>query len=253
MFFRRCWWVSAWISASLLFALAAEAQVVTVDQHNRTIEITVQGSVDIQADLVSITVGYHNWGSTHDAAYQDNMRVADQVIKVWTAAGVSHDEISTEELTTNAVSENELKNIPPTERKQKQYEAMQAWSITAKPEAAQKLVDLAVASGANYVEDPSWQLSDPAAADAKAYAAALAQAHAVAQQLASSFGSKVGPLLYASNQSAVAARLMGIGGGMIQTESASIVPRTWPPLHPVKLLPPKLSRGATVRAIFALE
>jgi len=252
MIFRRGWWLCAWMFASLFLALGAGAQVVTVDQHNRTIELTIQSSVEVQADLVSITVGYHNWGPTHDAAYQDNMRVADQVLKAWTASGVPRNEISTQELTTNPVSDSDLQSYSVADRKGRRYEAVQAWSITAKPEAAQKLVDLAVASGANYVEDPSWQLSDEDAAQTKAYAAALAKAHAVADQLAASFGAKVGPLLYASNQAAMASRPMGLNY-LVQPSTTSIGPRTWPPLHPVKLLPPKISRSATVRAIFALE
>jgi len=253
MTLRRWKKVSAWLFASTFLALSASAQVVTVDQQHRTIELTVQGSVDVQADLVSITVGYHNWGASHDAAYQDNMRVADQVWKAWSSAGVPRDLISTKELNTNSVSDDDLKSYAPADRKQRQFEAVQAWSITAKPEVVQKLIDLAVASGANYIEDPSWKLYDPEAADTQAYAAALSRAHTIAAQLAASFGAKVGPLLYASNQTAMAARFWGVGSATLNTETASVGPRTWPPLHPVKLLPSKISRSATVRAIFALE
>jgi len=253
MIFRRGWWLFAWMFASLFLALGAGAQVVTVDQHNRTIELTIQSSVEVQADLVSITVGYHNWGPTHDAAYQENMRVADQIWKAWTSAGVPRDQISTEELSTNPVSDGDLRSYAAADRKERQFEAVQTWSITAKPDVAQKLVDLAVAAGANYIEDPAWKLSDPTAADTQAYARALAEARSIADQVATSFGAKVGLLLYASNQSAAAARLRELGLSTVNTETSSIGPRTWPPLHPVKLLPPKISQSATVRVIFALQ
>ncbi|HEY7825705.1 MAG TPA: SIMPL domain-containing protein [Candidatus Acidoferrales bacterium] len=253
MVFRQSIRLLGLISASLLIALGASAQVVTVDQQHRTIELTVQSSVDSQADLASITVGYHNWGPTHDAAYQENMRVADNIWKVWISAGGPRDQISTEELTTKQVSNDDLKSYPAADRKERQFEAVQAWSITAKTNVAQKLIDLAVAAGANYVEDPSWQLSDPDTAQTQAYAAALARAHVVAEQLATSFGAKVGALLYASNQTAAVTRLWGLGLGTVETSSASLGPRTWPPLHPVKLLPPKITSNATVRVIFALE
>jgi uncharacterized protein YggE len=253
MAFRQSIRLPLMISALLLLALGVRAQVVTVDQQHRTIELTVQSSVDVQADLASITVGYHNWGPTHDAAYQENMRVADQIWKAWTSAGVPRDQISTEELTTNPVSENDLKSYPVADRKDKQFEAVQGWSIVAKPDVAQKLIDLAVAAGANYIEDPTWDLSDPTAADMQAYSSALSEAHSVATQVATSFGAKVGLLLYASNQTAAVARLRSLGLGTVNTETASLGPRTWPPLHPVKLLPPKVSRSATVRVIFALQ
>jgi uncharacterized protein len=235
----------------VLFAFAAQAQTVEVNQQNRTIELTTTSSIDLNADLVSIEVGYHNWGPTHDAAYDENMRVAAGILKAWTDAGVSQKEISTQELSSNAVSDQDLKEIPPAERKEKQYEAMQSWGITAKPEVAQELIDLAVSAGANVVNDPQWQLSDPSAAEAKAYATALEQAHALAEQMAKSFGAKVGALLYATNQTRIMMQMANLA--TVETATSSAGGRKWPPVHPVKLLPPKVERSATVRAIFALE
>jgi uncharacterized protein len=234
-----------------LFALATQAQTVEVNQQNRTIELTTTSSIDLTADLVSIEVGYHNWGPTHDAAYDENTRVAEAILKAWTDAGVSQKEISTQELSSNAVSDQDLKEIPPAERKEKQYEAMQSWGITAKPEVAQRLIDLAVSAGANVVNDPQWQLSDPSAAEAKAYATALEQAHGLAEQMAKSFGAKVGALLYATNQTRIMMQMANLA--TVETTTSSVGGRKWPPVHPVKLLPPKVERSATVRAIFALE
>ena len=45
-----------------LLALVTRAQTVEVNQQNRTIEMTAQSSIQVNADLVSIKVGYHNWG-----------------------------------------------------------------------------------------------------------------------------------------------------------------------------------------------
>lgn len=232
-------------------ALATKAQTVEVNQQNRTIELTTTASVDLDADLVSIEVGYHNWGPTHDAAYDENMRVAAGILKAWTDAGVPQKEISTQELSSNAVSEQDLKDVPSSERKEKQYEAMQSWGITAKPDVAQKLIDLAVSAGANVVNDPQWQLSDPSAAEAKAYAAALEQAHTLAEQMAKSFGARVGALLYVTNQTRIMMQIAS--SATVQAETSTAGGRKWPPVHPVKLLPPKIERSATVRAIFGLE
>jgi uncharacterized protein len=244
-----CRW--AILIAFVLFAFATQAQTVEVNQQNRTIELTTTSSIDLNADLVSIEVGYHNWGPTHDAAYDENMRVAEAILKAWTDAGVSQKEISTQELSSNAVSAQDLKEIPPAERKDKQFEATQSWGITAKPEVAQQLIDLAVSAGANVVNDPQWQLSDPSAAEAKAYATALEQAHGLAEQMAKSFGAKVGALLYATNQTRIMMQIASLA--TVQAETSTAGGRKWPPVHPVKLLPPKIERSATVRAIFALE
>jgi hypothetical protein len=39
-----------------------QAQSVQVNQQNRTIEIAANSSIEIEADLVTIIVGYHNYG-----------------------------------------------------------------------------------------------------------------------------------------------------------------------------------------------
>jgi len=104
------------------------------------------------------------------------------------------------------------------------------------------------------VTDPSWQLSDPNAADTRAYAAALEQARAIADQMAKSFGGKVGALLYATNQNRMFSQLPYLTSEVtVNADAATVGPRQWPPVHPVKLLPQKLDRSAMVRAIFALE
>jgi uncharacterized protein len=247
-------WSFAFVFAFILAAGVTSAQTIQVDKQNRTIELTTQASIEVEADLVSITVGYHNWGPTHDAAYNENMRIADQILKSWTNTGIPQKDISTSELSSNPVADNELNAMTPAGRKEKQYEAVQTWSITSNPTVAQQLIDLAVAAGANYVTDPSWQLSDPDSADDKAYSAALEEARSIADRMARSFGGKVGALLYATNQNRVFTQLSYLTSGQIaSTQTATVGTRQWPPLHPVKLLPQRIHRSAMVRAIFALE
>lgn len=69
----------------ILFAGVAQAQTVQVNPQNRITELSTQSSIELEADLVSITVGYQNYGATHDLAYDENTRAADQILKAWTA------------------------------------------------------------------------------------------------------------------------------------------------------------------------
>jgi uncharacterized protein len=149
---------------------------------------------------VTITAGYRNCGPTHDAAFAENARIAAQILKAWTAAGVSQKDIATSALSSRRTSEMELRDMSPEERKQKEYEVDQSWRITQKIDVAEKLLDIAVDAGANYVGEPQWELSDPNAAETQAYASALEKARATAEQMAKSFGAKTGALLYASNE-----------------------------------------------------
>jgi uncharacterized protein len=234
----------------LTFAGVTGAQTVQVNQQNRTIELSTEGTIEVQADLVTIKVGYHNYGASHDAAYDENVRASTQILKAWTDAGVSEKDVSTRSLSLSPVSDADLKEMAVGDRKTKQFEASQSWTITANAAVAQRLLDIGVAAGANEVDDPQWKLSDPDSAEAKAYASALEKARVIATKMADAFGARVGVLLYASNEGRPLPFLT-----TLNTASATITTRssTATRVHPVKLLPQKVEKSALVRAIFALE
>ena len=228
----------------------AKAQTVQVNPQNRTIEVAATASIQITADRVTITAGYRNYGPTHDAAFAENARIAVQILKAWADAGLSQKEIATNALSSRLTSELELRDMSPEERKQKEYEVDQSWKITPKIDAAEKLLDIAVDAGANYVADPVWDLADPDAAETQAYGSALEKAREIAGQMAKSFGAKTGMLLYASNEARPAqfggGNAGGIGGGFWARKDRTARPDT-------KLLPQKIEKTGYVRAIFALE
>jgi uncharacterized protein len=232
----------------LVCPIITKAQAVQVNQQNRTIEIAATSSIQVTADRVTITVGFRNYGPTHEAAFAENARIAAQILKAWTDAGVPQKSISTSVLNSHATSEDDLKDMASADRKQKQYEIGQSWKITEKVEVAAKLLDIAVDAGANDVGDPQWELADPDAVEAQAYASALEKARAIADQMAKSFGAKTGALLYASNESRVSHFLT-----TLNAESAVIATKNRTARPDTKLLPQKIEKTGYVRAIFALE
>jgi uncharacterized protein len=238
--------------AAVLFFLSAgimQAQTVQVNLQNRTIEIAANSSIEVEADLVTITVGYHNYGPTHDAAYAENARTAAQILKAWGDAGFPQKSISTNALNSHLTPEEDLKDMSPSDRKARQYEVSQSWKIAAKMETAQKLIDIAIDAGANEVGDPEWGLTDPDAAESQAYTSALQKARIIADQMAKAFGAKTGALLYASNESRPSRFL-----ATLNTESVSIMEKRVRTTRPeTKLLPQKIEKSGYVRAIFALE
>jgi uncharacterized protein YggE len=233
----------------LSLSTIANAQTVKVDQQNRTIEISAESSIQVVADRVTITVGYRNYGPTHDEAFADNSRVADRILKSWKSAGIVEKNISTNNLSSGATSESQWKELAPAERKHRQYEVFQSWKISEAPDTAEKLLDIAVDAGANEVGAPEWALADSNATESEAYASALLRAHIIADQMAKSFGGKVGALLYASNEE----RRMGFAGGTAGGLAGGILGRTDKSRPETKLLPPKIEKTGYVRAIFALE
>jgi uncharacterized protein YggE len=239
------------IAAVLFFLSAAtmQAQTVQVNLQNRTIEIAANSSIEVESDLVTITIGYHNYGPTHEVAYTENARTSAQILKAWTDAGFPQKSVSTNALNSHLTSEEDLKDMSPPDRKSRQYEVSQSWKIAAKIETAQKLIDVAIDAGANDVGDPEWGLTDPDAAESQAYSSALQKARTIADQMAKAFGAKTGALLYASNESRPSRFFT-----TLNTESVSIMEKRVRTTRPeTKLLPQKIEKSGYVRAIFALE
>lgn len=234
-----------------LFASSAHTQSVKVDTQNRMIEIVAESSITVTADRVAITVGYRNYGPTHDEAFAENARVAARIFQDWKDAGVPEQAISTQDLTSKLTPEDEMRQLMPAERKEKKYQVAQSWRITEDPQKAEKLLDIAVDAGANEVGSPGWTLADSSVAEAQAYTAALGQAHAIADQLAKSFGGKVGALLYASNQARPVD--FGMAGGTAGGVLGGVIGSPAKSRPDTKLLPQKIETSGYVRAIFALE
>lgn len=227
--------------------LPAFGQQILVNRENKTIAITAEDSVSVDPEIATITVGYQNYALTKDAAYEENVRVSNDVTKALLKNGVPKSAVETESLRLQRPEGEE--RWTAEERKQRQFQAVQTWTIQVAADRAQGVVDLALKAGANVLEALDWNVSDPKALQARAGAAALIKARAIAEQMAKGLNAKLGDLVYASNRAPV----YGFGSSM-QTVEVSGVPAP-PPAPPPHLLlyPKKVKSEATVYAVFAIE
>ncbi|MGH9732732.1 MAG: SIMPL domain-containing protein, partial [Candidatus Acidiferrales bacterium] len=177
---------------------AASAQQIQVNRENRTIAVSATESVEVDAEVAVVVLGYHNYGRTHEATYNDNISAADKIVDALVGAGVPKASIQTQELTL-ATADPE-KEWTPEQKEERQFEATQSWNIRLAAANAQNALDVAVRAGANTVESVNWLVSDSKALEAKADAAALVKARTLAENMAARLGVKLGELLYASNQ-----------------------------------------------------
>ncbi len=230
---------------ALAVAGVARAQEVQVNRTNKTIQLTVTGTVRVNAEIAELKAGYRNHASTKDVAYQENVRAAGKIIQELLNAGVPKEAIETETLKLESRTEEEYRSSAP---KREELIALQEWTIRVPAGQAQDVADLVVRAGANVLDDVTWTVADPEALDAKANATALAKARELADKMAKQMGAKLGDLLYLSNSAPTARRLLfGSGGGMASMVTTSRVPVL------LKLFPEKVERSATVTAVFALE
>ena len=239
-------------AALLLFASCYSlTQDIQVNRQNKTIAVTAEQSISVDAEVAVVAIGYHNYAPTQDAAFQENVRVAEIIVKAMMGAGVPKANVETQKLHLGR-TEPDMR-WPPEQKRERQFEAQQSWNITLPVSLAQAVVDLAVKNGANEVEDVEWEVADPVALQAKASGAALAKAREVAEQMAKGLGAKLGDLVYASNRVPVQKEWRGMETVTVNAE-AEVVSNMPVKREPrLTLFPQKVKSDATVYAVFAIE
>ena len=224
--------------------LRASAQVFRLGSDNkRTIEATTTEKISVPSDSAVVKVGFDHITDTKDAAYSEAVRVGTKILKALTDAGIPGDEIQTETLNVGREEDQRTMNPLPKIR----YSAEQQWRIHVAASDAQKVIDIAVAAGANSVQGVEWNVSDPQSLRAKAYGAALARAKEMADHSAAQAGVKVGELLaiiYGEETEGFAKMPMARKMATINVEAQA--------KQNLVLYPAKVEREATVTVIYAI-
>ncbi len=221
----------------------ARAQQIQVSQENRTIAVNATDTVKAAAEIAVVQIGYHNFGRTHEEAYEDNVRTSNKILQALTDSGIAKSNIRTETIQLSR-TDSEDTNWTAEQKAERQFEAAESWRIRVAAADAQRVVDLAMHAGSNQMIGVDWRVKDPDALEAEANAAALGKARALAAGMAARLGTKLGELLYASNQTSMQRIVASY------QMAAAVAPAPAPHL---KLFPEKVSQAATVYAVFAIQ
>lgn len=239
-------------TVALLCAVpSAYSQTVNVSPQNRTVEVSVTESISVDAEVAEVTIGCVKYSSTHDQAYQENLRVADQVIKALLAAGVPKESISSSTIDLGESDGDDNSSGSSKKLPNRQFKAHQNWTIRVGASDAQRIIDLAVQAGANGIENVTWDVKKPDDLEGKARTAALVKAREVATEMAKALDAKLGDVLYASNgetMSSVADLSLDKKVTFITKSGASREVG-----YTLQLYPEKVEKSATIRVIFALD
>ncbi|HWR13716.1 MAG TPA: SIMPL domain-containing protein [Terriglobales bacterium] len=229
-------------------AINLSAQEVQVSRANKTITVTADASATAEPDMATVTFAFENYGATSKEAYENNIRASERVLKAMLDSGIPKEAIETENILVRRIEEDDKEKWTQEQRKTQVFEAEQSWKVKLPASEAQKLVDLVMKSGANRIKDVDWELSDHAALQAEAGAAALAKARRIADQMAKGLGTKLGELVYANNRAPDVLRYAGRNFSLntAAVSSAVVVPM-------LQLFPVKIKETATVHAVFAVE
>lgn len=241
---------------AVLFAvvtISVSAQTIQINKENKTIAITTSDQAEALADTAVVTVGFHIYGKDQDGTYSDASKTSNAVMTAITAAGVPKEAVES--------AEQSLSPLEPNDDADKaryaqgiRFEFSQSWHVTVPAEVVANVLHVAITAGANDSGGIQWQLKKDDALEAEAAKKALEHARQIASQMAAGLGVKLGTLVYASNQTPPRGILaaLGLGSGVLNTESASLA-STKKNLAPLAISPERITKSATVYAVFAIE
>jgi uncharacterized protein YggE len=237
--------------ALLCVAPAVLSQQIEVNRQNRTVSVTVKESISVEAEIADVTIGCLNYAETHNQAYVENLQAADKILKAILTFGVPKEDITSASIELSEVSSEDTESRTTKNPKPVRFKAHQGWTVRVAAADAQKLIDVAVQAGANGIEGVAWGVKDPGALEAKARAAALVKAKAVATELANDVGAKLGSALYVSNYIAEVSYVSKRGSDKRERFDQNGVFDT--PGFKLQLFPEKVIEEATIDVTFALE
>ncbi len=237
--------LSVLVLCAITIAATANAQTIQVNRENRTIAITATDRVSVLADTATIHIGFVAYGPDSDSAYANGSRVSNAIMKALTTAGIPRETIQSENQSLAPFQNFQVDGLTPAERAQRQFMVNQSWTVRTAADNAARVLDIAVKAGANQSGQIEWSFRDEHAPEAEAAAKALKSARTQADQMATSLNTKLGALLFASNQTQaeIVRPMMMRASGMSANSN----------VEPLAINPRQIEKSATVYAVFAIE
>ncbi|HKO17353.1 MAG TPA: SIMPL domain-containing protein [Acidobacteriaceae bacterium] len=236
-----------------LLLSTATAQQIQISRENKTIAITTNDQAEALADTAVLTAGFHIYGKDQDGTYAEASRTSNSIISAFMGAGIPKDAIESAGQSLSPLDENSDDDKVRFAQGIR-FEFRQSWHVILPAESVAKVLHLAITSGANDSGAITWELRKDNALEAEAAKKALEHAKQIAAQMAAGLGVKLGPLVYASNQTPPRGILAALGynGAVLNTESASVA-ASKRNLAPLAISPEKIQKSATVYAVFSIE
>ena len=224
--------------------LGACGQTIQVSKDNRTIAITTTDEAEAVADRAAVSIGYTVYGADQDQTYADASKVSNGVVKTLHDAGVKAESIESREQNLTAIDDNDKARYMKGIR----FMASQSWTVTVSAKDAAETLHLAITAGANNSGAIDWRLVDDEDLQSEAATKALVHAQQIAEGMAKGLKVTLGPLVYASNQAPPRE-------GPVQFDrlASFAAMKAAPQPKPLAISPAKITKTATVYAVFSLQ
>jgi uncharacterized protein YggE len=189
------------IACAMMLPFAATAQEKPMPKFPpQVLEITVQESVAAAPEIANIGAGVTTAGKNAAEAMQENAKLMNAVYDALRKAGIADKDLQTSGINLNAQYDysNNRDGAPP---RLAGYQASNTVNVTVRDLGTLgKTLDAVVASGANQINGPTFDVNDREAHLDKARAAAIASAKARAEIYAKAAGLKVRKIISITEQ-----------------------------------------------------
>ncbi len=235
--------------ALVVGCMAGSAQQTTqvqlkIEPTNRTLTVSAEERVTADPDLAILHIGFQTPPSDAKAAYAAGAKTSNEVVAALKQAGIPETSIRSDS--------QQLKSI---DYKAHKFELVQDWTVKTPPERAAEILEIAIAAGATQSGEIDWTMKDVRALEEQALGQAASRAKADAAVLARGMDVHLGALVYATNQvSSVAGfRVEDRNFAALGQLNASIEVKGREDKTPLAIEPHKVSRTASVYAVYAIE
>lgn len=228
------------ILSALATALPAIAQQssqpqLNVSPTNRTLTVTANDSVTAEPDVAIVHVGFETQPSSAKDAYASGAQTSNAIIDALKQAGVPEAAIH---------SESQFLQRDYSVPKSHKFVLTEQWTVKTTPKRAAEILDTAVTAGANSSGQIEWNVNDERSLENQALDKAAARAKADAAELAKGMGVRLGALIYVSNEVSEPVRPM-MASRLFTPERAQA--------PPLAIEPQKVTRSASIYAVYAIE
>jgi len=205
-----------------------------IDPSNRTLTASADDEVSVEPEIAVLHVGFETQLGDAQSVYADGSRTSNAIIAALKQAGVPEGSIR-----------SESQHLDRDYDKPHKFKLVQQWTVRAPAAKAAEILDAAITAGATSSGDIEWTVNDEKGLEQQALDKATSRVRESAAVLAKGMGVRLGNLIYVSNQAG------GGGPRPVYAVRAMTAEKAVP--QPLSIEPHKVSRSATVYAVYSIE
>ncbi len=215
-----------------------------IDARNRTLAVSAEERVTADPDLAILHIGFETKPMDAKSAYAAGAKTSNEIIAAIKQAGIAETAIRSENQHLDRFYGDSHK-----------FKLVQQWTVKAPPERAAEILDVAVTAGAFESGEIEWAVQNEQTLEDQVLERAAGRARSNAAVLAKGMGVHLGALIYTTNQ--ITTPIQDYRQRMYTNNSvamsAGIFDKKVAEKSELAIEPRKVSRTATVYAVFAIE